>query len=30
MLIGGYLTVRGRAPAEDLKLAEEIRALWKS
>lgn len=28
MLIGGYLTVRGRAAADDLKLAEEIKTLW--
>lgn len=28
MLIGGYLTVRGRDVAEDHKLIEEIRRLW--
>jgi len=28
MLIGGYLTVKGRAPQEDLQLAEEIKRLW--
>ncbi|MDD5427913.1 MAG: biotin synthase BioB [Candidatus Omnitrophica bacterium] len=29
MLIGGYLTVRGREVAQDLKLIDEIKALWK-
>ncbi|MDD4894856.1 MAG: biotin synthase BioB, partial [Candidatus Omnitrophica bacterium] len=28
MLIGGYLTVKGRAPQEDLQLAEEVKRLW--
>jgi biotin synthase len=30
MMIGGYLTQRGRPPAEDRRLAAEIRALWTS
>ncbi len=30
MLIGGYLTTRGRPPEVDLALAEEIRQIWKS
>jgi len=29
MLIGGYLTVKGRSVAEDNKLIKEIKALWK-
>ena len=29
MMIGGYLTVRGRPVEEDLKLVEEIKYLWK-
>jgi len=29
MLIGGYLTVRGRAIAEDKKLVQEIKEIWK-
>ncbi len=29
MLIGGYLTIRGREVAEDRKLVEEVEALWK-
>lgn len=29
MLIGGYLTVKGRAVAEDRKLIEEIKEAWK-
>jgi len=28
MLIGGYLTVRGRSPAEDHKLVEQVREAW--
>jgi biotin synthase len=28
MLIGGYLTIRGRDIAEDRKLVEEIRKIW--
>ena len=28
MLIGGYLTIKGRAPSEDRKLAEEIKRIW--
>ncbi|MBN1913870.1 MAG: biotin synthase BioB, partial [Candidatus Omnitrophica bacterium] len=28
MLIGGYLTVKGRALEEDLKLAREVRRIW--
>ena len=28
MMIGGYLTKRGRAPEDDLRFVEEIRALW--
>lgn len=28
MLIGGYLTIRGREVAEDLKLVNEIKKLW--
>lgn len=30
MLIGGYLTIKGREVSEDQKLAEEIKLLWKS
>jgi len=30
MLIGGYLTIRGRAVSDDKKLVEEIKLLWKS
>lgn len=29
MLIGGYLTIRGREVAEDLALVEELRRVWK-
>jgi biotin synthase len=29
MLIGGYLTIKGRALAEDRKLVEEIKTAWK-
>ncbi len=29
MLIGGYLTVRGRAIEQDLRLVEEVKELWK-
>ncbi len=29
MLIGGYLTIKGRTPQEDENLIEEIKALWK-
>jgi biotin synthase len=29
MLIGGYLTVKGRALADDRKLIEEIKYSWK-
>ena len=29
MLIGGYLTLRGRDVEEDLRLAEEVKSLWK-
>jgi biotin synthase len=29
MLIGGYLTVKGRGVAEDQKLIEEIKRAWK-
>jgi len=28
MLIGGYLTIKGRAPDEDWKLVKEIKELW--
>ena len=28
MLIGGYLTIKGRSVAEDYKLSEEIKRLW--
>ncbi len=28
MLIGGYLTVRGRSPAEDHKLVEQVQEAW--
>ncbi|MBI5874052.1 MAG: biotin synthase BioB [Candidatus Omnitrophica bacterium] len=28
MLIGGYLTIKGRMPEEDLKLVEEVKRLW--
>jgi len=30
MLIGGYLTVKGRAVGEDRRLAEEIKKLWQT
>ena len=30
MLIGGYLTIRGREVAEDQKLVKEVQRLWKS
>jgi biotin synthase len=30
MLIGGYLTIKGRMPEEDLKLVEEVKRLWQS
>ncbi len=30
MLIGGYLTVKGRSPEEDWKLVEEVKRLWQS
>ncbi len=29
MLIGGYLTVRGRAVQEDLRLVEEVQGIWR-
>lgn len=29
MLIGGYLTVRGRAVKDDLKMAEDFRTIWR-
>ncbi|MFA5143215.1 MAG: biotin synthase BioB [Candidatus Omnitrophota bacterium] len=29
MLVGGYLTVKGREPSEDRELAKEIKELWK-
>ncbi|MEZ0328094.1 MAG: biotin synthase BioB [Dissulfuribacterales bacterium] len=29
MLIGGYLTIRGRAVKDDLKMAEDFRTIWK-
>lgn len=28
MMIGGYLTVRGRSPQDDLAMAEEIKKVW--
>lgn len=28
MLIGGYLTIRGRSPEDDLKLAKEVQEAW--
>ncbi|MBN2453822.1 MAG: biotin synthase BioB [Candidatus Omnitrophica bacterium] len=28
MMIGGYLTVKGRAPEEDLRLVKEVKELW--
>jgi biotin synthase len=28
MLIGGYLTIKGRSVEDDLKLVEEIERLW--
>ncbi|MCK4469102.1 MAG: biotin synthase BioB, partial [Desulfobacterales bacterium] len=28
MMIGGYLTVKGRSPEEDLGMVSEIRKLW--
>jgi hypothetical protein len=28
MMIGGYLTQRGRAPEADRQFAEEIKQLW--
>ncbi|MCK4468580.1 MAG: biotin synthase BioB, partial [Desulfobacterales bacterium] len=28
MIIGGYLTVKGRSPEEDLGMVSEIRKLW--
>ncbi len=28
MMIGGYLTVRGRPPEEDLAMVAEIKKLW--
>jgi biotin synthase len=28
MLIGGYLTIRGRDVEKDLKLVEEVKRLW--
>ena len=28
MLIGGYLTIKGRGVSEDLKLVEEVEKLW--
>ncbi|MFH1877760.1 MAG: biotin synthase BioB [Candidatus Omnitrophota bacterium] len=30
MMIGGYLTVKGRCPEEDLKLVKAVRELWNS
>jgi biotin synthase len=30
MLIGGYLTIKGRAVAEDHKLIEEVKRLWQA
>lgn len=30
MLIGGYLTVKGRTPQEDTRLIEDIKKLWKN
>jgi len=30
MLIGGYLTVRGRSVRDDLKMVNELKAIWKS
>ncbi len=29
MLIGGYLTTRGRLPSEDIKMVEELKEIWK-
>lgn len=28
MLIGGYLTIKGRAPSEDLQMVKEVKLLW--
>lgn len=30
MLIGGYLTIKGRTPEEDLKLVSEVEKLWQN
>ncbi|HAJ56717.1 MAG TPA: biotin synthase BioB [Candidatus Omnitrophica bacterium] len=30
MLIGGYLTIKGRMPEEDLKLVSEVKKLWQN
>ena len=29
MLIGGYLTTRGRPPSKDIKMVEELKEIWK-